>query len=128
MQNRFESRHNSDEHGMPTGGSTAGVGFLISWQNGPLGSHVFGPGGCRDQQRTGCGPGCAEGCTRKWPNGAFVEDLLEAVKDRIAYYQSSPFACDSNQRAIAHIDKALEALHERTRDRERRQVEGTHQV
>ena len=119
MRIGFKSSHWRDANGNPSGGCTTGVGFTISWQNGPLGRH--GPQ---------CLPGnpCGDGCTRIAPNGAFVEDVLDAVADRIKCYQESRFACDSNAVALGHIQLALVALDSRTKQREMRAVEGTHAV
>ena len=103
----IESEHWSD-NGVPAGGVTYGRGFAISWQNGPLGAL-----------------GTSE---RKQPNGAFVEDIIEAALDRLEYYQSSRFNCDENQFAIEHLRAAIAALEERTARRVQRGVEGTHTV
>ena len=100
------SHHWEDKDENPEGGMSQGKGFTISWQNGPLG----------------------RGNERKEPNGAFVEDVIWAVKDRLEYYQSSKFSCKNNQMAIEHLQYALDYLHNRTRDREKRKVEGTHEV
>lgn len=104
MKAGFKSEHWNDENNNPAGGSTFGNGFAISWQNGPLG----------------------RGDERKEPNGAFVEDVIEAAADRIRYYQSSRFACDYNAKALEHLEAALESLNDRTANREARSVEGTH--
>lgn len=101
----IRSEHWHDANGNPAGGSTFGNGFAISWQNGPLG----------------------RGPQRKEPNGAFVEDIILAALDRIAYYQSSPFHSAYNARAMVALRTALDELHARTADREQRTVEGTHQ-
>ena len=94
-----------DENGNPAGGVASGRGFAISWQNGPLG----------------------RGNDRREPNGAFVEDVLAAVIHRIDFYEASKFACDENELALYHLRLAAAALDDRTRDREKRDVEGTHQ-
>lgn len=106
MRNPIKSQHWNDAQNRPAGGSTFGNGFAISWQNGPLG----------------------RGPERKEPNGAFVEDIIAAAKDRLEYYQKSEFACYANEDAIDYLDEALKVLDERTREREQRQVEGTHNV
>jgi len=72
----------------PTGGCTSGLGFTISWQNGPLGR----------------GPDRAE------LNGAFVEDVIEAAKERLEYYQASKFVCKDNEQAIQYLELALSVL------------------
>jgi len=57
----FFSEQWMDADGNPAGGVTTGMGFTISWQNGPLG---------RDENR-------------KIPNGAFVENIIRAASDRL---------------------------------------------
>ena len=104
MRQGFTSQHWNDAQGRPEGGTTFGVGFTIGWQHGPLG----------------------RGEGRKEPNGAFVEDIIAAAKDRLEYYQRSEFACVANADALSHLEEALAHLHGRTRDRETRGVEGTH--
>jgi hypothetical protein len=106
MQQGFFSRHWVDQNGNPAGGVTTGKGFTISWQNGPLG----------------------RGEERKEPNGAFVEDVIAAAKDRINFYQNSKFNCEENALAVHYLAEALRVLNERTKNRELRAVEGTHGV
>lgn len=89
---------------IPAGGSTTGRGIAIDWQDGPL---VF------------------EG-KRVQPNGAFVEDVILAAKDRLEHYQTTKFACQANERAIDHLRLALAELEARTIVRQKRGVEGTH--
>lgn len=62
------------------------------------------------------------------PNGAFVEDVLWAARQRLEFFQNSKYASDYNQSAINHIDNALSALADRTAERRVRQVEGKHEV
>jgi hypothetical protein len=104
MRTAITQCHFNDLDGNPAGGTTFGNGFAIGWQNGPLG----------------------RGDARKEPNGAFVEDVIEAAADRIRYYQGSKFACERNANALKHLEQALEELKARTADRETREVEGTH--
>mgnify|MGYP003578406787 CR=1 FL=1 len=104
-QGHFEE-HWFDDDGNPEGGVSTGIGFTISWQHGPLG----------------------QGAARRQPNGAFVEDVIQAVIGRIEFYEQSRFACSENAEALAALHMAAEALDRRTRDREARQVEGTHTV
>ena len=104
MLSEFFSDQWSDENSNPAGGVSCGKGFTISWQNGPLG----------------------RGIDRKEPNGAFVETIIAAAKDRIEFYQKSRFNCEENARAILHLEAALDILNNRTKDREKREVEGTH--
>lgn len=102
--NEVHSEHWRDEDGHPTGGCTWGTGFTISWQNGPLG----------------------RGEHRLEPNGAFTEDIIYAAIDRLEFYQASDFACEYNDQAIDHLNAALNALNERTKERVKRKVEGLH--
>ena len=107
LQGHYEE-HWLDADGNPAGGVSTGRGFTISWQNGPLGK--IGTLGRRE------------------PNGGFVEDVIQAVIGRIEFYQQSRFACQANEDAINSLRDAARALDMRTRDRERRVVEGTHAV
>ena len=96
-----------DQNGNPTGGRVMGVGVSIEWQDGPLG----------------------RGTERAQPNGAFVEDVLEAACQRLQFYQEASgrrFACRENACAITHIEEALHWLEARTKAREARKVEGTY--
>lgn len=104
MLDRFVATNENDVHGKPAGGTVRGVGMAIDWQNGPLG----------------------RGDDRQKPNGAFVETVIAAAKQRIEYYQETGFACRENAIAITKLDEALMWLNKRTQDREARQVEGTH--
>lgn len=106
MRQGFNNNHFNDENNNPAGGCSYGVGFSISWQNGPLG---------RDEKRIKS-------------NGAFVEDIIDVVIDRLNYYQESKFNCNPNAIAIDCLKSALAALDNRTADREKRKVEGTHSV
>lgn len=88
--------------------------IYIRWQDGPLGR-----------------VGTAE---RQAPNGAFVEDVIEAALQRLEWYQrpegdgaflEGKFACEENHAAAAHLRLALDALHARTARRTAANVEGT---
>lgn len=96
--------HWTDEHDRPAGGHTVGNGIDIHWQDGPL----------------------RVGGERREPNGAFVEDVIAAALGRLEHYQASRFRCRENALAITKLEEALHWLNHRTRDRERRGVEGTH--
>jgi len=100
------SEHRLDADGNPAGGATVARGVRIQWQDGPLG----------------------RGEERKEPNGAFVEDVIRAAADRLEFYQSTKFACDENAQALARLQTALNILQSRTKQRERRGVEGTHEI
>lgn len=104
----LEYQNFKTDEGYPNGGWAAGVGFDIKWQKGPL-----------------VDPETNE---RLRPNGAFVETLLKAVKQRIEFYQDSPFNCEENARAISHIEAAIQALNDRTARRTEEGTEGTWKV
>lgn len=96
----------SDENGNPAGGIVEDVGISISWQNGPLN----------------------RGKDRLEPNGAFVENVIKAAIARIEFYEESKFNSPYNRDALEHLRMALSRLEARTADREKREVEGTHEV
>ena len=107
MIDTFDATNTTDENGNPTGGIVDGVGLKINWQNGPLG---------RDADR-------------QLPNGAFVETVIDAARQRIEFYQNAnggKFRCRENAVAITKLEEALMWLNKRTADREKRKVEGTH--
>ena len=104
MRHGILTHNETNAEGVPTGGTVVGTGITIVWQRGALG----------------------RGGEKQPPNGAFVEDVIDAAKQRLEYFQSSGFACPENAHAIACLESALAALDERTRRREARQVEGTH--
>lgn len=106
MNQPFTSNHFNDSEGRPAGGTTYGSGLCIGWQHGPLG----------------------RGEDRLEPNGAFVETVIAAAKDRLEYYQRSRFACAENAEAIVALEAALAACEKRTAKRESRGVEGTHEL
>lgn len=61
-------------------------------------------------------------------NGVTQEALLAIVADRLRGFQSGPFACKANACALTHIEEAMHWLQQRTIERMRRGVEGTHTV
>ncbi len=61
-------------------------------------------------------------------NGITDEALLAIVADRLEGFQSSKYACRENALALTKIQEALHWLEHRTRAREARGVEGTHEV
>jgi len=103
MKEPFQSRFFFDASQAPEGGCSWGTGFCISWQRGPLG----------------------QGESRVAPNGAFVETIIDVVRERLANYQDSRFACKENEEAIKHLKAALEVLDSRTKRRVTEGVEGT---
>jgi len=105
MENPINDNHFLDANGNPEGGQTFGNGFAIAWQRGPLG---------RD-------------ANRKAPNGAFVEDVIAAAKDRILWYQQDTrFKCDENDDALTYLQLTLNRLSARTARRSVAGTEGTH--
>lgn len=61
-------------------------------------------------------------------NGVTQEVLLAIVADRLRSFQKGPFACKANACALTHIEEAQHWLQQRTIERMRRGVEGTHTV
>lgn len=61
-------------------------------------------------------------------NGVTHEVLLAIVADRLRSFQKGPYACKANACALTHIEEALHWLQQRTIERMRRGVEGTHTV
>jgi hypothetical protein len=104
MIQQITSNHFNDVNGNPAGGTTFGPGLCIGWQHGPLG----------------------RGDDRLAPNGCFVETVINAAIDRLMYYQQTRFESGYNADAIVHLERALSRLQDRTADREKRDVEGTH--
>lgn len=61
-------------------------------------------------------------------NGLTHEVLLAIVADRLRGFQAGPYACKANACALTHIEEAQHWLQQRTLERMRRGVEGTHTV
>lgn len=61
-------------------------------------------------------------------NGLTQEVLLSIVADRLRSFQAGPFACKANACALTHIEEAQHWLQQRTIERMRRGVEGTHTI
>lgn len=86
--------------GNPMGGETSGPGFRITWQNGVV----------------------------RHPddiNGANVYDLLEAVRQRLEFFNDGKFRCRENSLAITHIEEAMHWCQARITDRKKRGVLST---
>ena len=96
--------HHNDEQDRPAGGSAVGPGFVITWQDGPV------------DQAAG-----------EKPNGAFIEDVLQAVVDRMEYFQEGEFACDENNAALSSMRHAQHCMMERRRSRDAQGVLGKHE-
>ena len=105
MMQDFDSVENRLVEGKPAGGHVRAPGLKINWQDGPLGRGEF----------------------RAEPNGAFVETVIAAAAQRIAFYQEGQFACEENQDALEHLEAALAVLNARTSRREEANTEGTHE-
>lgn len=103
----------TDDQGNPAGGNVVGMGLNIRWQDGPRGSY----------------PTSGEGdAPLAEPNGAFVEDVIQAAKQRLEYFQQSRFVCRENALAITKLEEALHWLEHRRQDRAARGVEGSHEL
>lgn len=61
-------------------------------------------------------------------NGVTHESLLAVVADRLRSFQKGPYSCKANACALTHIEEAMHWLQQRTIERMRRGVEGTHVV
>jgi len=61
-------------------------------------------------------------------NGLTHEVLLAIIADRLRSFQKGPYACKANACALTHIEEAQHWLQQRTIERMRRGVEGTHAV
>ena len=61
-------------------------------------------------------------------NGVTNAALLAIIIDRLDGFQRGQFPCSYNANATHHVRKALEALHDRTKSRISRGVEGTNQA
>ena len=61
-------------------------------------------------------------------NGVTHEALLAIVADRLRSFQKGPYSCKANACALTHIEEAQHWLQQRTLERMRRGVEGTHTV
>lgn len=94
----------------------------------------YGPGGA--QNRYFIGEGAPQGVAR-WlvevrfqdgspaecgVNGASLEAVLATCFDRLDHFQKGPYANAYNAEALHHIERAIEALKDRTRERDRVEV------
>ncbi|EKU99705.1 hypothetical protein Lepto7375DRAFT_1773 [Leptolyngbya sp. PCC 7375] len=60
-------------------------------------------------------------------NGIQNEHLLAMVIHRLQGFQSGPYACNENAQALASLQKAMQWMEARTKDRSARKVEGLNQ-
>lgn len=112
MRQEIEIENRMDADANPTGGKVTGTGIDIRWQDGPLGP--LGPLGTE--------------ASRKEPNGAFVEGVIQCAIQRLQFFQNSKFSCRENSLALTKLQEALFWLDERTRGRIERNVEGQHKI
>lgn len=61
-------------------------------------------------------------------NGLTDEALLAVLIDRLQGFQSGRYSCRENALALTKFEEGMHWLQHRTRQREARGVEGTHQV
>lgn len=103
----------TDQDGNPTGGRTFMMvggdvdnsptyAIDINWQDGIIGDGV--------------------------QNGAFIEDVLEAARQRLLFFNGTKFRCRENSIAITKIEEVLQWLDWRTRQRLLQEVENTYDV
>ena len=100
-------------------------------------NHIYKVTGFTHDNPAGCGPLGGGNVTLAFQNGPIPETgvngitnevLLAVVADRLRSFQSGPFACKANACALTHIEEAQHWLQQRTIERMRRGVEGTHKV
>jgi hypothetical protein len=113
----FKKKHNINPHFVatnemdaddnPTGGEVRSQGVIIDWQNGPRGQ--------------------ADGSLAE-PNGAFVEDIIYAAMQRLAFFEQSKYSHPANVDAISHLRGALDALESRSTERAESGKLGKHEV
>ena len=112
-ETKVVSSFTTDQDGNPTGGRTemfAGGdidnspihAIDIAWQDGIVG----------DNGQT----------------GAFVEDVIEAARQRIQFFNTGKFRCRENSIAITKLEEALQWLDWRTRQRLLQNVENTYET
>lgn len=56
--------------------------------------------------------------------GIIDSDLLEMVRHRLQCFQAGPYTSEYNEKALYHIEQALQALNQRVEDRIARDVLG----
>lgn len=99
-----------NEEGNPTGGTVRGTGISIDWQDGPL---EF------DYEK---------GERKEKPNGAFTQDVILLLIDRLKYYQEGKFSSRENAIAITKLEEVLMWQQKRQDERVKRQVQGQHKA
>lgn len=58
-------------------------------------------------------------------NGCRIEDVIEVLQEQILDHQGRSLACEENEKALFHLEEALEALLLRRRRREQQGVLNT---
>jgi len=96
------SRNPSDEVSLAYARANEQEGQAIIFQNGPI--------------------------AESGVNGVTHEVLLAIVADRLRSFQKGPYSCKANACALTHIEEAQHWLQQRTIERMRRGVEGTHTI
>jgi len=61
-------------------------------------------------------------------NGCQIDDILQILIERVEGFQKGPFSGRENAIVITKLQEAQHWLEHRTRDRERRNVEGTNSI
>lgn len=101
------------------------------------GARLYRNGSLPDLWKTGTSPEMGMGIDILFQNGPIPEAgvngltnevLLAIVADRLRSFQKGPYACKANACALTHIEEAQHWLQQRTIERMRRGVEGTHKV
>ena len=106
-RNTLFVQNRTDKDGNPAGGDVRATGLDIVWQAEPLGRPP------------------------KPATGAFVEDIIEAARQRLEFYQTASggkFACRENALAITKLEEAMHWLTARRLEREARKVQGEHKA
>lgn len=98
-----EPGHGGANHAYDIEGGNA-VPTYIRFQNGPINAEGVGV------------------------NGVTHEALIAILCDRLRGFQSGPYACKANEQALIHLEEAQHWLQQRTIERMRRGIEGTHVV
>lgn len=124
MMQRLDAGNVLDAEGHPAGGWVGGVGIAIIWQDGPI---TAPPKDTPPREAVVPRNMKALPVEKPGHNGAFVEGVLDAARQRLEFYQGSKFACPENAGAIDHIKAALSLLESRTKRRTEAGTEGTHQ-
>jgi hypothetical protein len=58
-------------------------------------------------------------------NGTTNEEVIATLIERLQSLNQPPYSCKENACAITHLEEALHWLEARTRNRQKRKVEGT---